>query len=611
MSNVIRTHLAAGAAAARGGNHGRHMPPGCPVKALGGNGQLFHYINAIGQFVSVGAQQHSKNILTSLFSPHVKTWLWKHYPKSFDKETGEPKDFNVNAVTTDLLAEAQSAGRSWEPADNIHGRGVWPGEDGDLRVHLGAKLIVGGQERDVGVIGNRVYPLRPEWKGPAPDAQADGPAGPAAEALALFSQWRWAEPGLAPRLLLGWLVCGFLCGALHWRPHLWLVAPRGAGKSTLLEAVGHMLQRGDFLLMAESASAPSVRATLQFDARPVILDETEPSEDNRALNQVVELMRIASTGGTVMRAQVDQSTVVQTVRFVGMCASVVRPALKSQDASRIAVLQLLKPLPGSAAPLLRSAVLELLGRRLFRRVLDGWKRWPETLHAWRQALAAERLEARAQDQFGALLAGAWIAEQDLEPDSGSLAEWARAVAEATGPDRAEERPEWFRLIETLAATPLKDEAGRSERSIAELLETAAQARRQPDPENGGWSYVGAEKAEAANGLLSRHGLRFVAMRDERGLPLRSSWDDPAAAPTTMGNGPQIGHVAVANANPVLARMLDRTQWAARAGAPGAWKGVLLQAPGAMTADCVRFGARTARAVMVPLDLFLDGSSAHE
>jgi len=281
MSNVIRTHLAAGAAA-RGANAGRHLPAGCPVTALGGNGQVFHYINAIGQFVSVGAQQHSKNILMAMFAPHVKAWLWKHYPKSFDKETGEPRDFNVNAVSTDLMADAQAPGRSWEPADNIHGRGVWPGEDGDLRVHLGARLIVGGQERAVGVIGNRVYPLRPEWKGPAPDAQADGPAGPAAEALALFSCWRWAEPALAPRLLLGWIVCGFLCGALHWRPHLWLVAPRGAGKSTLLEAVGHMLQRGDFALMAESASAPSVRATLQFDARPVVLDETEPSEDRGA-----------------------------------------------------------------------------------------------------------------------------------------------------------------------------------------------------------------------------------------------------------------------------------------------------------------------------------------
>ena len=604
----IRAHLAT--AARRRDTGATALPPGCPVTPLGGNGQVFHYINAIGQFVSVPAQQHSKNIIASLFAPHFD-WLKKTFPKTFDKETGEPKDFEVNAVTAALMSAAQGQGRSWEPADNIHGRGVWPGEDGDLRVHLGRTLIVGGRERPVGVIGNRVYPLRPEWRGPAPDPQAAGPAGPAAEALALFDCWRWAEPRLAPRLLLGWIVCGFLCGALAWRPHLWLVAPRGAGKSTLLEAVGHMLQRGDFALMSESASAPSVRATLHYDARPVVLDETEPSEDNRALNAVVELMRIASTGGTVMRAQVDQTTIVQTVRFTAMCASVVRPALKAQDASRITVLQLQKPLPGSSAPLLRPAVLELLGRRLFRRALDGWRRWPEVLQAWRQALAAEGLEPRAQDQYGTLLAAAWIAEQDLEPDSDSLSEWAQLVAEATAPDRAEERPEWFRLIETLAATPLKDDGGRSERSVAELLETAAQVRREPDPQTGNLVPIPPDRAERANQVLSLHGLRFVPMRDEAGRILRGRWDDPSAEPSSQNAGPQIGHVAVANANPVLAKLLEKTQWAARAGAPGAWKGVLLQAPGAQPAECVRFGARLARAVLVPLDLFLDGTGAHE
>ena len=602
----IRAHLAS----ARRVSGNTALPPGCPVTPLGGNGQVFYYLNVIGQFLAVGAQQHSKNMLLALFA-NQHEWLIKHFPRSFDKETGKPTDFNVNAVTAALMTAAQSQGRSWDPGDNVHGLGVWPGEDGDLRVHLGRALIVGGRERPVGVIGNRVYPLRTEWRGPVPDPQAAGSAGPAAEALGLFECWRWREPKLAPRLLLGWIVCGFLCGALPWRPHLWLVAPRGAGKSTLLEAVGHMLQRGDFALMSSSATAPSVRATMMFDARPVVLDETEPSEDNRILNDVIELMRIASTGGTVMRARVDQTTVMQTVRFVAMNASVVRPALKAQDSSRISVLELLKPLAGSAPPVMRPAVLELLGRRLFRRALDGWKRWPEVHHAWRAALAEQGLEPRAQDQYGTLLAAAWIAEHDLEPDGDTLREWAEMVAAATAADRAEERPEWFRLIETLATTPLKDEALKADRSVADLIEIAAQARRDRDPETGCLVAVSAERADRANAVLGLNGLRFVPMRDEAGRFLRRPWDDPFAQPEPLAEGPIAGHVAVANANPVLAKLLERTQWAARAGAPGAWKGVLLQAPGAHAAEAVRFGARVARAVLVPAELFLDGSTAHE
>jgi hypothetical protein len=594
-------------------NTATHLPADCPVTVLGGDGRSFWYINAIGQLVTLEAQQHSKNNIMALFAPHIRTWLFANYPKTFDDDTGQPRDFRLNDVTTALMEQAQERGRAWEPADNIHGRGVWAGADGDLRIHLGSKLIVGGKDKPVGLIGNHVYPLCPEWEGPVPDAQAGGPAGPAAETLALLGCWRWAEPELAPRLLLGWIICAFLCGALEWRPHLWLVAPRGAGKSTLLRAVGDMLQRGAFLLAAESASAPSVRATLRYDARPVMLDETEPSEDNRALNQVVELLRLASTGGTVMRAQVDQSTVTQTVRFVAMCASVVRPALKSQDASRIAMLQLLKPLPGTAAPVLRASVLELLGRRLLRRALDGWKAWPDTLGAWRAALSARGLEARAQDQFGTLLAAAWIAQHDVPPDSDTLDEWADRVVQATVSDRAEERPEWFRLIETLSATPLKDDATRAERSVAQLLEIASQARREPDEETNGWTYISEVTADKANALLALHGLRFWPLRDEAsGRPLRQHWDRPDLPPSAqLATGPMLGHVAVANAHPILARLLERTQWAARAGAPGAWKGVLMQAPGAQHADSIRFGPRTARCVLVPLELFFDGVSPHD
>jgi hypothetical protein len=602
---------ALGAARGRSSNRATYLPEGCPVTPLGGDGTVFWYLNAIQQLVRLPAQQHSKNLISALFAPHVTTWCYQHYPKSLDQETGAPRDYKVDQLVQALMAEAQARGQSWEPADNIHGRGIWPGEDGALRVHLGRTLLVGGKPRAPGIIGQRVYPLCPEWQGPAPDAQSGGPAGPAAELLALLECWHWASPRLAPRLLLGWVMAALLCGALDWRPHVWLTAPRGSGKSTLFDLLGFLLQRGQYLLAAENASAPSLRAKLQFDARPVMLDETEPSEDNRALNATVELLRLASSGGTVMRATIDQNVVEQTVRFVAICASVVRPALKAQDASRIAVLQLLPPPAGTAAPLLRPQLLELLGRRLLRRALDGWARWPDTLDAWRKALAAQGMKARAQDQYGTLLALAWIAEQDDAPDSDSLDEWAQLAAEMTQPDRAEERPEWFRLIETLAATTLRDEAGRHDASVAELLETASFARRTPDPDSGGWLHVSAKDAKAANATLARHGLFFEPIEDAHGRPLRHHWHDAGRAPCGQGDGAMVGHVAIANSHPILAKLLDRTQWAARAGAPGAWKAVLEAAPGAVLAGASRFGPRTSRSVKVPIALFFDGVSGHE
>lgn len=605
----MRAHMKA----AKRRNSGRptFLPEGCPVTPLGGNGTEFYYLNTIQQLVKISAQQHSKNVISALFAGHVRTWCYDNYPKTIDPETDRPRDYKVDQLVVDLMAEAQARGESWEPGDNIHGRGIWPGEDGDLRIHLGKTLIVGRQPRDPGIIDGRVYPLCPEWAGPVKDAQSPGRDGPAAELLAHLSQWNWSAPDLAPRLLLGWIVAGWLCGALDWRPHVWLIAPRGSGKSTLLELIGHVLQRGRFLLASENASAASLRARLQFDARPVCLDETEPSEDNRGLNATVDLLRLASSGGTAMRATVDQTVVEQTLRFAAICASVVRPALKSQDASRICVLQMLKPRPGTAAPLIRQEPLELLGRKLLRRVLDGWQRWPEVNHAWRQALADKGLDARAQDQYGTLLALAWIAEWDDAPHADTLDIWAEQAAALTQPDRLEERPEWFRLIETLAATTLRDEAGRSEASVGELLETASYARRKPDPEHGGWTYLTPAEVERAQQTLSRHGIRFEPLLDEWGKALRHSWQVPDAAPSSHNEGAMLGHVAVANSHPVLAKLFERTQWAARSGAPGAWKGVLEAAPDAVLGASVRFGARTSRCVKVPIALFFDGVSEHE
>ncbi|WP_027284506.1 hypothetical protein [Rubritepida flocculans] len=601
--NPLRQQLAN--ARERRPNGFRHLPADCPVLPLGGDGRVFYYLNAIGQIMAIEAQQHSKNVLSALFAPRTD-WCIKHFPKTFDKETGEPTDFKNDVLMRALVNEAQERGRAWEPSNNVHGRGVWRGEDGDLRLHLGSHLVVGGQRRAPGMVGERVYPLRPEWKGPAPDAQAAGPAGPAAELLALLDHWHWAVPGLAPRLVLGWVMASWLCGALDWRPHLWLIAPRGSGKSTLLDMLGHLLQRGDYLLAAEDASAAALRAKLGYDARPVCLDETEPSEDNRGLNNTVKLLRQSSSGGTALRATVDQAVIEQTLRFTAICASVVKPSLASQDQSRITVLQMLKPPRGSAPPLLRREALELLGRRLLRRAIDGWPRWEETRHIWREALMARGCDPRNGDQYSVLLGLAWIAEQDEPPDSDSLDIWAQMTVDATQADRAEERPEWFRLIEMLAATVLRDEGGRAETSVAELLEVASFARRRPDPETGGWTMPTAAEAERAQSVLRRHGIAFEPVCDEQGRPLRRRWAEPDGPAHANNDGPMLGHVAVANSHPLLAKLFERTHWAARPGAPGAWKGVLEQAPGAVLAGAARFGPRTSRAVKVPLHLFFDG-----
>ena len=52
----------------------------------------------------------------------------------------------------------------------------------------------------------------------------------AVKLAAIFKQVNWAKPEHG-MLALGWSILAPVCGAMNWRPHIWLTAQRGAGKS--------------------------------------------------------------------------------------------------------------------------------------------------------------------------------------------------------------------------------------------------------------------------------------------------------------------------------------------------------------------------------------------
>jgi len=247
----------------------------------------------------------------------------------------------------------------------------------------------------------------------------------------------------------------------------------------------------------------------------------------------------------------------------------------------------------------------VLGQKMFKRMLDAWPRYHDTFRAWQGALRAARLDARQAEQIGTLLTLQWLALSDMDPDSDTLEEWATLAADATAAERTEDKPEWFRCLETLVAWVVRHDPTKSDLSVAELMEIASGRKRTRDPD-GALVPEPPAVVEAAQSTLARQGLRFEPLRDEAGRPLRVPWNDRSAAPSSQYDGPMVGHIAVANAHPALAKYFERTHWSARSGTTGAWKGVLEGAPGAMAGKPARFGPRQSRAVLLPVDLVFDG-----
>ena len=566
------------------------VPLGCSEDSV-------FFLNAIGQYVAVQKKGLNKLTLYGLFAPKV-WYLLDHWPKT-RSEDGNPTDFKPDHVARDLMIACAHEG-AWDASDRIRGLGTWPGEDGELVVHLGPSLWVRQGKELPGRRGRFVYAVRPERPSPAKERQPVGEEGPGADLLRRLRSWRWRKPAPAdnpdlgqvePRLLLGWIAAGMLCGALHWRPQVWLDGPRGSGKSTLINMIGMILARGEGCHVTADATAAGVRALLRHDSLPMLFDEAEPSEDNSRLNALIELARLAASGGLVVRGTAEHESASFTVRFMGLFGSVMRPPLKSQDLSRIAFLSLEKQL-GGLPPVLREEELRLLGRRLFRRMLDGWPMFQQALPAWRHALVQAGLDARGADQFGTLLAAADVALHDALPDSDTMEAIAAQVADTTRADRAEEQPEWARCLEHLLSTLAPQWRGGELRNVGELIAQAA-GRKHLRNEDGQLRRPTMVEMQEAARVLATMGLHVEPTRDDRGVPCRDpKTDDP------------VTWLAVANSHATLNGMFRGTHWAARSGTAGGWKAALDNAPEARTGQSRRFGGQTSRCVMVPMHLVL-------
>src|SRR3546814_5461758 len=83
----------------------------------------------------------------------------------------------------------------------------------------GSRKVKPISRHKVGLFGRFVYPA---YERIDPPAQEAAPREMAADILTLLHKWRWEDP-VAALLTLGFIVAAPIGGALHWRPHMWIV----------------------------------------------------------------------------------------------------------------------------------------------------------------------------------------------------------------------------------------------------------------------------------------------------------------------------------------------------------------------------------------------------
>lgn len=225
--------------------------------------------------------------------------------------------------------------------------------------------------------------------------------------------WAFKNAGI---LLAGWLAAAVLAGALPYRPHVWINAPRNTGKTFLRDDIVSLL--GNFSCVQDGAmSTPAaMRAALNSAALPVISDEQEThAGDMRAAANVekkLELARIASKGGVVSLGTQGGGVRDFSLLSCFMFLSVDNSLKRDTDLSRWILLDLRRASSDELAKILarrtaaRAKLPANIAPRIIARLMDELPAMLKNIAALERALIDDGNAPRRAELMGCMLAGA-------------------------------------------------------------------------------------------------------------------------------------------------------------------------------------------------------------
>jgi putative DNA primase/helicase len=533
-----------------------------PFLCLGFDGDSYYYQpHNTGQVMRLSRSAHTATNLVALAS--LSYW-----------ETLYPSKSGINwaAAASDLFEQQASIG-VYDP-ERVRGRGAWL-DEGRVIFHLGDRLNVDGRPCSVlqPPASRFFYEQARHLDGPGdlplPDAEA-------MQIRYIAERFRWEMPASA-HFLLGWLVLAPVCGALNWRPHIWLTGGAGTGKTTILKLFLRPLLGGVVQSATGGTTEAGLRGTLKSDAIPVVFDEFEQNEqkDKLIVQNVLALARIASSeGGKIYKGTTSGGANSFEIRSMFCVSSINVSLIQKADIDRFCVLGLRKdPMDKSEWLDFEREIATVAtidnGRALIHRTLQHLPVIIENARVLAQALG-RRFGQRFGDQHGTLLAGAW----SLEAAGGGHLNLVMADQWLDQMDWQHQQPDnteadEIKCRDTILQQIVRHDIG-AEASFGEMVRCVA---LQESLAGTLWDRLVP--------VLGRYGLRVFR----------------AGHPLPDGERAEGHFLAVANANAQLDHVLRSTPWSG-----GAHRSALRRIDGAyLPKRVVHFaGIGTKRCVMVPI-----------
>ena len=398
-----------------------------------------------------------------------------YWEGNYGKDGRSGVKYDIARITDNLISICSKLGIF----DNnmIRGRGAWIDKKVPV-IHCGSHLIVNGvAKRFSDYKSNFIYEAGKElgFNLTTPLKKHE-----AYKLVQLLSRLNWSRP-LEAKLLAGWIVIAPLCGALNWRPHLWLTGASGSGKSEIIKMFVKNFMREMFVDAQSETTEAGIRQFLKADALPVVFDEAE-SEDKKSterMQAVLNIMRASSTsdGGKIIKGSSGGVAAEFNIRSCFAFSSIASAIHQRSDQSRITVLEILPDLSDNKK-----------------------ERWTETLKMYYETVTDEYIEAfqsrsvwllptilrnakvfsnaasivlnnqRTGDQLGIILAAYYSLTSESEISLESATKWM-IEQDLSEEKLANESRDEIKLINHLMScdTEVETPYGKVKRTIGELV----------------------------------------------------------------------------------------------------------------------------------------------
>lgn len=535
------------------------IPAEWPFRCLGFDRGTYFYLSREGsQVTELPASGHTK--LNFINLAPLEWWC-----SMFPTKSG----FDTDQAANTLMRTCAKQG-VFDPS-RVRGRGAWYDCDRVI-LHLGNRLSV---------IPEQGNPVHYEIQSP-PDSyyfyeNAKSLIGPASESLGddvaaqlveLAKSFSW-EVKASAKFLLGWIVLAPVCGALNWRPHIWITGGAGTGKTTILKQFMRPLLGGIYQAATGGTTEAGLRGTLKSDAIPVVFDEFEQNEqrDKQIVQNILALARIASSeGGKIYKGTTSGGSNSFEIRSMFCVSSINVNLIQKADIDRFCVLGLERndERDKSEWHKFERQIFDLAteenGRKLIARTVDNIPFIRKNAKTFAQALAYE-FGQRYGDQHGTLLAGAW----SLTPNGGGVV-------------TLEAAQEWLKETEWTANRPDSGDADE-----IKCLDFILNYMIQVDGKK--------MTLKELVGMVQRGCFKVTAHREDS--------EDPSMVIARYGLKVQGSDLAIANGNSNLQAILRDTSWSGEA-----YKNTLKRIKGASSPGSpIRFPAMgSKRCTLVPMSV---------